>query len=637
MPLLSVIGRRSWRVRALIGGIYALLLGGAATMVYPFLLLIAGGTKTAADMPETRPVPGFLTDETALYRKHVEGLFNESLVMLRSTYGPEATSFRTLEPPDAINPGLVAEWARFLAAADLPPEVSALGYLHTPASRGAVPSALREFRRRMLRRCGGDLGRLNAEMGTGFANWNAFCVVPDDYLARRSQPADTPLRAACQAFKEEQPAARRYYFSPEGFFRTAYLQAQYGRDIGGYNAAHGTRCAAWEDVHLDRRCPGPERGPRERQDWERFVRDVLNLLWIRADAAAAPAYRQFLRAKYGSLERLNRRRGTAWTTFDEVPFPEAPPEDGPGRSDWEAFLQGWRDPDRGDAHKLAAEHIRVHSVEFLFRDYLQAKYGSLGAMNGALGCGYGAWAAVPPPQREFHYLDFARRKGALRREFVLRNFRSVLDYMALHGRALSNTALYCGLAVLGALIVNPLAAYALSRYRPPSAYKLLLFLMLTMAFPPMVTQIPVFLMLRQFHLLNTFWALVLPGLASGYGIFLLKGFFDSLPRELYESAALDGAGELRIFWQITMSLSRPILAVVALSAFTQAYGNFMFALLICQDERMWTLMPWLYQLQQRSGQGIVFASLLVAAAPAFLVFAFCQKVIMRGIVVPVEK
>jgi len=209
--------------------------------------------------------------------------------------------------------------------------------------------------------------------------------------------------------------------------------------------------------------------------------------------------------------------------------------------------------------------------------------------------------------------------------------------MLLHGRGIRNTAIYCALAICCALIVNPLAAYALSRYRPPNTYKVLLFLMLTMAFPPMVTQIPVFLMLREFHLLNTFYALILPGLANGYSIFLLKGFFDSLPKELYESADLDGAGEFRIFWQLTMALSTPILAVIALNAFTHAYSNFMMALLICQDEKMWTLMPWLYQLGQRSGEGVVFASLIVAAVPTFLVFAFCQNVIMRGIVVPVEK
>ena len=161
--------------------------------------------------------------------------------------------------------------------------------------------------------------------------------------------------------------------------------------------------------------------------------------------------------------------------------------------------------------------------------------------------------------------------------------------------------------------------------------------MLTMAFPAMVTQIPVFLMLRNFGMLNTFWALILPRLANGYAIFILKGFFDSQPREIYESAALDGAGEWTIFWQITMNLSKPVLAYIGLISFTGAYANFMFALLICQDERMWTLMPTLYQLQLRGSPGIIFASLLIAAIPTFLVFLFAQNVIMRGIVVPVEK
>ena len=81
-------------------------------------------------------------------------------------------------------------------------------------------------------------------------------------------------------------------------------------------------------------------------------------------------------------------------------------------------------------------------------------------------------------------------------------------------------------------------------------------------------------------LLTTFWALVLPAAANGFSIFLLKGFFDSLPRELYEAADIDGAGEWTKFWTITMSLSKPILAVLALAAFTAAYSEFMMALVI---------------------------------------------------------
>ncbi len=214
--------------------------------------------------------------------------------------------------------------------------------------------------------------------------------------------------------------------------------------------------------------------------------------------------------------------------------------------------------------------------------FLSARYGGreIENYNRANGTQYTDWNEIPLLQQDAYAMALSQQRTRKRIEYPTRNFITVIDYVVLHGRAVVNTVIYCLLAVTAALIINPLAAYALSRYKPPSAYKVLLFLMLTMAFPPMVTQIPVFLMLREFNLLNTFWALILPGLANGYSIFQLKGF-DSLPRELYESATIDGAGEFRIFWQITMSLSQPILAVIALQTFTAAYSNFMMALLIC--------------------------------------------------------
>ena len=86
-----------------------------------------------------------------------------------------------------------------------------------------------------------------------------------------------------------------------------------------------------------------------------------------------------------------------------------------------------------------------------------------------------------------------------------------------------------------------------------------------------------------------------------------------------------------------MKLSKPILAIIALFAFTAAYGNYMFALLLCQDSDMWTLMVWISQLSWHATQGVQFASFLVAAVPTLVVFIFAQRVIIQGIVVPVEK
>ncbi len=637
MPIISTIGRRSPQVRLLLATIYASLLLGSLSMLYPFALMIAGSTKSAVDLADPHLLPAYLRDDGALYRKHIEARFNESLEMMRLTYGSQAPSFAQLDVPAAANPRLAAVWKEFCRTADLPAYAYMIGDIQAPRSRGVLPSRLRQFKRRLSRRFAGDLGAMNQAMGSEFVSWNSFFLPAEEYLLRRNLPGTLPLNQEFNAFKAEQPIAARYYFLPEGYYRSVYLQSKYGREIADYNAAVGAHHADWGQVRLDRRLPdGPGRSEIERADWLAFVRTILNLLWLRADPAATPHYQAFLAAKYGEVAQLNHRYATAHESFAAVPLPEIPPSGLPW-SDWAAFVEGWQDPDTGILHQLPADCLRLHGVEFQFRDWLAGRYPDVEAANRDLGADWGTWADAWPPQQDSHYLDFRQRRGASRWEFTARNFITVVDYLVLHGRGLRNTVIYCLLAISAALVVNPLAAYALSRYRPPSQYKILLFMMLTMAFPPIVTMIPAFLLLREFGLLNSFWALVLPSLANGYSIFLLKGFFDSLPRELYESAAIDGASEIRIFLQITMSLSKPILAVIALNAFNAAYGNFMMALLICQDEQMWTIMPWLFQLQQRSGEGVVFASLLIAAIPTFLIFAFCQNIIMRGIVVPVEK
>lgn len=634
MPILSHIGRRHWKTRLLVGLMYTLLLAGAVSMVYPFLLMLAGSSKSTLDAADQKVIPAFVIDDKALYQKHVEGLFNESINQMRWAYDSEAATFLQVDLP-ATNtaPALVSAWRDFLQTANLPPSMYGIGYLATPQSRGSIPSGLRAFKRQMARDYGDDIARFNRVMGTTFAGWNSFFVLPQNGLERRVKTSNRPFDAALSEFARRQPLENRIYFNVEGFYKAGYLKNQYTRDIAAYNQAHGTTYAAWSDVHLERRLPDTDTYSQiERDDWERFVRGILSLNWIRADAAAAPGYRDYLRAKYGTVARFNLRNGTSFKGFEQVPFPTQPPESGMALSDWESYLQGWRDPATDTLLALPAEALSLDTVEIRFRDWLKAK-GFTSLMLGVTA----SLQKIQPPQQTFQYQAFKAKTTALRVEFLTRNFRAVTDYVVRHGRAVLNTIIYCGLSVLCALIFNPLAAYALSRFRPKSTYKVLLFLMMTMAFPPMVTQIPVFLMLREFHLLNTFAALVLPGLVNGYTIFLLKGFFDSLPRELYECAQLDGAGEFRLFWQITMWLSTPILAVTALGAFTAAYTNFMMALLLCQDERMWTIMPWLYQLQTTSGQGVVFASLIIASIPTMLVFIFCQKVIMRGIVVPVEK
>ena len=347
--------------------------------------------------------------------------------------------------------------------------------------------------------------------------------------------------------------------------------------------------------------------------------------WTRSVACAEGYWhRLFLKPRYGAtVEDVNRALGTSFASWGAIPFPDR--VDGGGET--EAFAEAWRTfAGQALSARWRTAGGRMVTPDHLWNEWLR----ETGRVDTDA-----AW--VPIPQLAYQARLFRRHEKEIRREFLLRNYRTVLDYVLFHGRGILNTVIYCTLAVLLALLVNPLAAYALSRAKLRATSQILFFLMLTMAFPHMVTQIPVFILLRELGLLNTFAALLLPGMASGYSIFLLKGFFDSLPQELYESAQIDGAGEWTLFWQLTMRLSTPILSVIALQAFTVAYANFMYALLICQSPKMWTLMVWLYQLQQRSGQGVVQASLVLAAIPTLVVFLACQRVLLRGIVVPVEK
>jgi multiple sugar transport system permease protein len=635
MGMISLVGRRRTSVRFTLWAITLALILGSVTMLYPMLLMLSGSTKSNADSSDNRLIPAFIYERNALWKKHVESLFNESLQLMRSCYESDAPSFDALEPPSEPNRAFAAEWLDFLEQANLPPTYYTIGHLQSPLTAGVLPQSLREIRRDLNARFAGDLSRLNDAMGTNFFDWNAFILQPPQYLRRSQLPGRLPIDIVLEQYVQRQPIASRVYFSIEGFYREQFLRQQFPT-IDAFNAHHATHYASLREVHLAREYPDRFTSA-ERESWEQFVRTTLNLRWIRATSDATDLYRSYLRAKYLDISALNHAYHTSYPSFEQIPLIVDPPIEGLAYSDWDSFVQGWTDPATGTVHQLPVKSIRIHCIDFLFQDHLRQKHQSIEACNRAMGTHFQDFNEVSPPQRDVHWMDFDARRGSIRWEFLKRNYITVADYMALHGRAVWNTVIYCALAIAGALIVNPLAAYALSRYKPSSTYQLLLIMMLTMAFPPMVTQIPVFLLMRDLGMLNTYWALILPGLANGYSIFMLKGFFDSLPQELYESATLDGAGEIRIFWQITMSLSKPILAVVALSAFTSAYSNFMFALLICQDQNMWTLMVWLYQLQARSSEGVILASLTLAALPTLVVFVLCQRVIMRGIVVPVEK
>jgi len=622
MPLISTIGRRSWKVRATFAAIYFVLAVGAISMVYPLLLMLSGSAKSETDFAWAGPVPQYLWDDGILWMKYIESkyaLLPYAEAALRHPIG----SWRTLRPPvvSSQERELAERFRTFRDTFDWPREWYSLG--HTQADRLVAKNA-REFKKAAERAFHGDIAAYSRAAGIAYPSFSNVGPPMVPFAERRfSFPSDASYQIYYD-LKARSPRSDWVIVDVDGQFYRNYLTPVWAT-IESYNKAHGTRFSSYSQVTLATVAPA---SGQERKDWEEYVRNDLSLVFIRFDPSQARMFRRFLQARYPDVAQLNIAWGMTYGAFDQVPLPQGLPENKRAQVDLSDFVK--------DAAACPAELLRIEGPRQAFERYVTGESSEV-ASGRRLSDRASGTGALPLPIEAVDWKDFQQQKGALRWEFLTRNYRTVWDYIAGHGNGIRNTFIFCALLVITNLIVNPLAAYALSRYRPPSAYKILLFCMATMAFPAEVTMIPSFLLLKQMSLLNTFWALVLPGAANGFSIFLLKGFFDSLPQELYEAADIDGAGEWTKFWLITMNLSKPILAVLALGAFTAAYSEFMMALVIVPDPNMWTLMVWLYQLQATSHPSVVYASLVIAAVPTMVIFLLCQNLIMRGIVVPVEK
>ncbi|QNE20629.1 carbohydrate ABC transporter permease [Kribbella qitaiheensis] len=204
------------------------------------------------------------------------------------------------------------------------------------------------------------------------------------------------------------------------------------------------------------------------------------------------------------------------------------------------------------------------------------------------------------------------------------------------GVFLKNTALYAGGAWLFTLAVDVTAAYALSKLRPFFG-KLILGLMLaTLMIPPMVLLLPTYLVAKDvplfhFNLLNTPWAIWLPAAANGFFIFLLKRFFDSIPRELLEAAEIDGASPMRILWSIVLPVSRPILGVVSILSVVTVWKDFVWPLLVLPETDKMSISVGIASLSAQMPQNVLIASLVIASIPTILVFFIFQRSIMAGL------
>jgi multiple sugar transport system permease protein len=212
------------------------------------------------------------------------------------------------------------------------------------------------------------------------------------------------------------------------------------------------------------------------------------------------------------------------------------------------------------------------------------------------------------------------------------NYSKVFDVLPF-GHQFLNTVLMAGLRTIGQVLFCSMAAYAFARLRFPGRNLLFGILLSVLMVPPQLFIIPQYQIMSSLGWLNSLQALVVPGLFSAFGVFLLRQFFLGLPKELEEAAAIDGAGPVRIYWSIVLPLARPGLVALALLVLLWSWNDLFWPLVVNTDPGKMTLSAGLASLQGQfqTDYPVLMAGSLLASLPIIAIFTLLQRQFIQGI------
>jgi len=186
-----------------------------------------------------------------------------------------------------------------------------------------------------------------------------------------------------------------------------------------------------------------------------------------------------------------------------------------------------------------------------------------------------------------------------------------------------------------ALFLCSLAGYAFARFREaPGNEALFAFVLATMMIPGAVTLIPSFLVLVKLHLIDSYWALIVPGAANAFGIYWMRQYMRAnIPDDLIHAARIDGCSEFGIYWRVALPIAQPALAALGIMLLIGAWNNLMWAFIVLRTREMQTLPVVIYLLQGeiRTPYGMLMAGGLIATLPLILAFLLFQRHFIRGI------
>jgi multiple sugar transport system permease protein len=217
-------------------------------------------------------------------------------------------------------------------------------------------------------------------------------------------------------------------------------------------------------------------------------------------------------------------------------------------------------------------------------------------------------------------------------EPTLEHYRVLLERLDVARYLGASAAIALG-ATSFSVLLNAMAGYAFAKLRFPGRERLRGVLLAALVVPGQVGMLPLFLLMREMGLLNSYWGVIVPSMASIFGIFLVRQYAEAIPDALLDAARVDGAGELRIFFQIAMPLCRPILVTLAVATFMGTWNDFLWPLVVLTDDRLHTLPVALAGLFGEHVQDteLMMAGAVVTVLPVMLVFLMLQRYYVAGL------
>jgi len=196
-----------------------------------------------------------------------------------------------------------------------------------------------------------------------------------------------------------------------------------------------------------------------------------------------------------------------------------------------------------------------------------------------------------------------------------------------------NSTLIATSVTLISLLFNSMAGYAFAKLRFRGREPLFRVLLGALVIPAQVSMLPLFLLLKELGLINTYWGVLIPGMASIFGIFLMRQYALSIPDALLDAARVDGAGEFRIFWALVVPACRPILVTLAMFTFMGTWNDFLWPLIVLTDDRMYTLPVAIANLLGEHVQDTeqMMAGAVLTVLPVIALFVILQRYYLRGI------